>query len=277
MVTMYNIFDFDLDNTVTCGQIFRYNRNADKSYTIVIHDRVINVKQEGTTLYVKSNNYFDIEETIISYFDLRRNYEQMNKAIIRKDKKIKTVVESCIGFKIIRQQPFETVISYIISATNNVFRISNSVDLISKKWGTPVIFENTTYYLFPTLQQLSDVSVEEFRTCGVGFRDVYIFSFIDKLKNKEIDLNKFYYMDKDLSMKLFMENEGIGPKVASCILLMAYGRFDVYPVDTWVKKAFKLIYGTDKVKDIRRISEEVFTEYSGLVIQYMFHYMRNIK
>ena len=266
---------FKFDNTITCGQIFRYIKNEDYSYDIILKDRVINVFVKNDYLYASSNNDQDLKKIIINYFDLENDYESINKYLIKNDEKIKDAVIFSDGFKIIRQDPFETLISYIISANNGVPQITNALNNIAKKYGKKVMFNNKEYYLFPDYKDLKDVKIEEFRNCKVGFRDKYIKSIIDKLNNNEISLEESFKLNTNDALLKLMENKGIGMKVASCILLFSYQKYDVFPVDTWVKKVMKRKYNIEGEKKIREFAKEKYDKYSGIAIQYMFNYGRN--
>lgn len=271
-----DIKNFDLKNTVTCGQIFRYEEEIDGSYTIILSDRVINIKQKNNILYIDSNNMNNIKNVVIDYFDLDRDYEKINNKIISYSEEFIDIINLSTGFKMIHQSPFETIIEYIISANNSVPSIRNSLNLIANKYGKKVEFKNKEYYLFPNSSDLKDVTVEEFRTFKVGFRDKYLYNIVQKINNKEIDLNLINSMNTTDSLELLMNNTGIGPKVASCILLFAYQKFDVFPIDTWVKKYMLENYNIKGEKNIRDYILNTYHEYSGIVIQYIFNYNRNI-
>ena len=268
--------NFDLKSTITCGQIFRFFEE-NNSFTIIIKDRVINLKEDGDFITIESSNEKNLEEVINNYFDLNRNYEKIENEIIKKDKKIRDAVIFSKGLRMIHQDPFETLISYIISQNNRVPSIANSLNLLSLNYGEKVIFKNKEYYLFPSLESLSKLSIEDFRNCKVGFRDKYLYEIIECLNNKKLELDKIYDMPGDEALKYLVEFKGIGMKVASCILLFAYQKFDVYPADTWVKKFMKEDYNIEGEKNIREFTYNTYKEYSGLAIQYMFNYKRNKK
>ena len=175
----------------------------------------------------------------------------------------------------IKQEPFETVMEYIISANNGVNQIATAINNISIKYGEKVLFNNKEYYLFPKYNKLKDVTTTDLRECKVGFRDKYLKSMIDKVNNNEIDLDSLYDMNTNSAMKILMDNIGIGPKVASCILLFAYQKYDVFPVDTWVKKVMKNEYNIEGVNNINSFAKTTYGKYSGIAIQYMFNYGRN--
>lgn len=274
MLIIKNV-DLDLDDTITCGQIFRYEKEEDNSYTVILSDRVVNLKLDNNNLIIKSNNYDNLENIVKKYLDLDRDYEKLNKKIIKIDNSLGQIVESCKGLKIINQPKFECYISYIISQNNRVIQIAKTLDNISKKYGEKVIFENKEYYLFPTLKQLSNCTIEDFRNLKTGFRDKYLYGFVNKLNNNEFDLDIVNELTSEEALNYLKQVNGIGDKVASCILMFAYSKFDVFPIDTWVKKYMKDKYDTTDVKEIRKITNEKYKNNCGLVIQYMFHYKRN--
>ena len=268
---------FKLDDTITCGQIFRFFKQEDNSYDIILKDRVINVYMKDDYLYVSSNIEENLEEVVRKYFDLDNNYKDIEMFLVKQDKNVKDAIDFSSGMMMIKQDPFETIIEYIISANNGVPQISNALNIIAEKYWKKVLFNDKEYYLFPNYKDLKDVSIEDFRNCKVGFRDKYLKAMIDKLNNNEIILDMFYKLDTKKAMDKLMENIGIGPKVASCILLFAYQKYDVFPVDTWVKKIMEKDYGIKGESNIRAFAKEKYGKYSGIAIQYLFNYSRNYK
>ncbi len=268
---------FKLDDTITCGQIFRFFKQDDNSYDIILKDRVINVYMDEEYLCVSSNNENNLEKVVRLYFDLDNDYALMNNYLRKSDKKIIPAVDFSSGLMMIKQDPFETIMEYIISANNGVPQIANALNNIAKNYGKKIVFNDKEYFLFPQYKDLKDVSVEEFRNCKVGFRDKYLKLMIDKLNNNEINLDEFYDLDTKEALNKLMENVGIGPKVASCILLFAYQKYDVFPIDTWVKKVMKNDYGIEGEKNIRDFATKTYGKYSGIAIQYLFNYGRNNK
>lgn len=266
---------FNLDSTVTCGQIFRFIKKEDSSYDIVLKDRVINVYKKEEFLYVSSNVEDNLKSVVEDYFDLNNDYDTMNEILIKSDKKLENAINFSKGLMMIRQDPFETIIEYIISANNGVNQIANALNLIAEKYGKRVEFNNNTYYLFPQYKDLKDIKEEDLRLCKVGFRDKYLKLVIDKLNNGELKLDEFYNLNTKDALAKLMENNGIGPKVASCILLFAYQKYDVFPVDTWVKKIMKSSYNIEGEKNIRAFASNTYGKYSAIAIQYLFNYSRN--
>lgn len=268
---------FNLDSTVTCGQIFRFIKKEDSSYDIVLKDRVINVYKKEEFLYVSSNVEDNLKSVVEDYFDLNNDYDTMNEMLIKSDKKLENAINFSKGLMMIRQDPFETIIEYIISANNGVNQIANALNLIAEKYGKRVEFNNNTYYLFPQYKDLKDIKEEDLRLCKVGFRDKYLKLIIDRINNGELKLDEFYNLNTEDALAKLMENNGIGPKVASCILLFAYQKYDVFPVDTWVKKIMKSSYNIEGEKNIRTFASNTYGKYSAIAIQYLFNYSRNNK
>ena len=268
--------NFDLKSTITCGQIFRFIEEDD-SFIVIIKDRVLSLKEDGDYIIIESNEEKNLENIVLDYFDLNRDYEKIEKEIIKKDSKIKDAIVFSKGLKMIHQDPFETLIAYIISQNNRVPSIANALNLLSLNYGEKIMFKDKEYYLFPSLENLSKLSIDDFRNCKVGFRDKYLYKIIESINNKKLELDKIYNMNGDEALKYLIEFKGIGMKVASCILLFAYQKFDVYPVDTWVKKFMKEDYNIEGEQNIRKFTYDKYKEYSGLAIQYMFNYKRNKK
>lgn len=269
--------NLNLKDTITCGQIFRFKEEDDESFTVILSDRVVNLKLEGNNLIIDSNNMDNIDSVIKKYLDLEFDYDSLNKLLVEIDNDNKEIVEFCSGLKMINEPRFEVIISYILSANNGVPQIRNALNNIAEKFGDKVIFRNKEYYLFPSIEQLKNATIEDYRQCKAGFRDKYIYEIVNKINNKEFDLDLIDNMNSSDALEYLMSNKGIGEKVASCILLFGYHRFDVFPIDTWVKKYMRDKYSLVTIKDIRKFMLDKYKENCGLIIQYIFDYSRNKK
>lgn len=268
--------ELDLENTLTCGQIFRYQQEIDNSFTVVISDRVINLKYDNYKLYVKSNKLDNLENVIREYLDLDRDYKSIMDKIRVMDSTLAKYLDNSLGLKMIKQDKLECIISYVISQNNSVRNIQMSLNMLSESYGEKVEFLNKEYYLFPKLDRLVSLSLEDFRKCKVGFRDKYLVGIIESINNGSFDLNMIDSLNTEEALQYLINFKGIGMKVASCILLFSYQRFDVYPVDTWVKKFMEDNYNIVGEKNIREYCKKTYGEYSGLAIQYMFNSKRNM-
>ncbi len=263
--------DINLKATLLSGQAFRIKEEIDNSFTIILNDRVVNIKEDNNYLLLNSNNELNLEEKVIEYLDLNRDYNKINNLLIKNNPDLKEIIDYSKGYKILNQPDFEMLISYIISQNNSVRNISSSIEKLSIKYGKKVIFNNKEYHLFPTFNEFKDTTIEELNECKVGFRSKYIINALNEIKKDNNYLNNIYKLNSNDALNKLMEIKGIGMKVASCILLFGYSRFDTFPIDTWVKKLFK----EETQEKIKELAYEKYGEYSGLVIQYMFHYSRN--
>ncbi len=273
--------DFELRDIFDCGQCFRWNKEYNGSYTGIIKNGVLNVNCDNKNIYFCGILDGDIEKIINQYFDLDKDYSKIKKQLSKIDKYMETSIEYGKGIRILNQDLWETIISFIISANNNIPRIKGIIERLSQKYGTKVNFENKDYYLFPTADQLKDVTVAEFRGIGLGFRDIRIYETTHKILNNEIDLDKLHDMDTIAAREELLKLSGVGPKVADCILLFStLKRFDIFPIDVWVRRVMNDLYiknpDENKVskKLINEIAFEKFGDLAGIAQQYLFYWKR---
>ncbi len=273
---------FNLKDTLECGQCFRWEKDneEDNTYIGVLKDRVIKVKQIENKLYIDSSNYDNLESVVKKYFDLDVDYYKIEKVISTFDENIKKAVKNTSGIRILNQNFFEMIMSYIISANNNIPRISKSIKDISQKYGKKVIFENNEYYLFPTAQELKNVTEEDFKKCGVGFRARYLKNTVKAILENKIDLEQIKRLDTKEAKEELLKLQGVGPKVADCILLFSCERREVFPIDVWVERVMHNLYFKNSTKRIRKndileYANKNFGEYAGIVQQHLFHNIRN--
>lgn len=270
---------FNLKYTLECGQCFRWEKVNENEYVGVIKDRVVRLKQVEDILYVWSSKKENLEEVIKEYLDLNKDYEKLEDTISKIDKNVQCALESSSGIHILNQSPFETIISYIISANNNIKRISKSVKDISSMYGKKVEFENNTYYLFPTIDEIKNITIDDLLKAGTGFRARYILKDIEYFVNNKGYIESLNNMDTLTARKSLMSLMGVGPKVADCILLFAYKRSEVFPVDVWIKRIMEKLYFNKNVnvKEITEFASNKFGEYSGIVQQHLFQNVREGK
>ena len=264
--------DINLYDTITCGQIFRFIVN-DGEFILILSDRVVKLTEDDNYIYIASSNEEDIEDIVSTFLGLSIDYDKINNELILSDSSLESMINDCKGFKITNSPKFETIVSYIISANNNVRNIQKCVNLLSERYGEKVIFEGNTYYLFPTLDVLKNITIEELNDIKLGFRSKYIYELVNNITLSDID--KIDEMSTRDAINYLTSFKGIGLKIASCILLFGYKRLDVFPIDTWVKKYMSDNYGISDIKDIEKYAKDNYKEYSGLAIQYMFHSKRN--
>lgn len=276
-----NVKSFEPKHIFECGQCFRWNKELNNSYTGIIGNRVINIKENNGNFEIISNEYDELEKCIYNYFDLNTNYEQIKERLSAIDQNLKTSVEYGSGIRILKQDIWECIISFIISANNNIPRIKKIIEKLSLNYGKKIIFNDKEYYTFPTPKELSKASVQDLRNLGLGFRDIRVYNSTKMILNKEIDIEKLEKEnDTEIIRNELLKLDGVGEKVADCILLFGFNRFDVFPVDVWVRRVMNDLYihneDENKVnkKEIRKIAKEKFLGIEGLAQQYLFYWKR---
>ena len=277
-----NCNTFELKDIFECGQCFRFNKQEDESYTGVVGNNVINVKKVDNEIHIKSVGEDNLEELVVDYFDLNRDYEQIKDKLSKIDENMQKSISYGKGIRILNQDLWETIISFIISANNNIPRIKGIIDRMSERYGKKIIFEGKEYYTFPTVDELSKASVEDLRALGLGFRDVRVYETTKMIKNKEVDLEQLKN-EKDFNKvrNTLLTLPGVGPKVADCILLFStLKRWEAFPIDVWVRRVMNELYiknpDETKVKkeEIEKIAYEKFGNLAGIAQQYLFYWKR---
>ena len=277
---------FELKDIFECGQCFRWNKEADESYTGVFDNCVLNVKKisekiifEGKCTEIINQNQF--ENKVNKYFDLERDYSKIKKILSGVDENLKISIKYGEGIRILNQDLWETIISFIISANNNIPRIKGIIERISEKYGNEIEWQGKKYYTFPTPNQLAKASVQDLRELGLGFRDVRVFETTNKINTNCFKLKNLYNKTTEDARNELLTLSGIGPKVADCILLFSdLKRFDVFPIDVWVRRVMNELYihneEEEKVnkKEIKKIANEKFGDLQGIAQQYLFYWKR---
>ena len=277
-----NIDSFELKDIFDCGQCFRWNEQQDGSYTGVFGDNVLNVAKIGNEVIFKGICKTDIKETVEKYFDLNRDYQKIKSELEKIDENMKKSIEYGQGIRILNQDLWETIISFIISANNNIPRIKGIIERLSKKYGKEIELNDTKYYTFPTAKDLENVTVQEYRELGLGFRDIRLYETTHMILDKKVDLEAMKNNPNTMEVReQLLSLSGVGPKVADCILLFSdLKRFEVFPIDVWVRRVMNDLYihNEDETKvnkkQIEKIAQEKFGDLAGLAQQYLFYWRR---
>ena len=277
-----NIDSFELKDIFECGQCFRWNEQDDGSYIGVFGNNIIQVKKENDIVEFKGICEGDIQKTIGQYFDLNRDYEEIKKTLSKIDDNLRKSIEYGKGIRILNQDLWETIISFIISANNNIPRIKGIIERLSKNYGNKLIYGGKEYYTFPTPEQLKNVTVEEYRKLGLGFRDIRLYETTKMISDKQVDLDELRNNPNTMEVRdKLLTLSGVGPKVADCILLFSdLKRLEVFPIDVWVRRVMNDLYikqeDENKVskKQIEKIAQEKFGNLAGLAQQYLFYWRR---
>lgn len=279
---LINQESFELADIFECGQCFRWNKEEDGSYTGVVKTSVINVQKKDNEIVFRGNSKDDFEKIIREYFDLETNYTYLKEKLSNIDEYLKLSTEFGSGIRILKQDLWECIISFIISANNNIPRIKKIIEKLSLNYGERIEWNGKDYYIFPTPENLSKATVEDLRNLGLGFRDVRVYNTTKMILEKQVDLDEISNMDNsNLMREELLKLDGVGPKVADCILLFALKRFDVFPIDVWVRRVMNDLYihseNEEKInkKELTKFAENKFLGISGIAQQYLFYYRRS--
>ena len=280
MQLIKEIDSFEPRDIFECGQCFRWNKEENGSYTGMFSDCVLNVeKSDGKIIFTGNENV--TEEKINNYFDLQRDYSKIKQELSKVDDNLLKATCYGRGIRILNQDLWETIISFIISANNNIPRIKGIIERISKQYGDEIIFNGKKYYTFPTMQELSKATAEDFRKLGLGFRDVRVYETTRLINTRKFNIDELYTLNTQQAKEKLLTLPGVGPKVADCILLFStLKRFDVFPIDVWVRRVMNDLYihNEDEKKlnknEIRKIADEKFGALEGMAQQYLFYWKR---
>ena len=274
------IDSFEPKDIFECGQCFKWNKEDNGSYTGIFSDCVLNVEKSNDKI-IFTGNENTTEEKINYYFDLNRDYSTIKNKLSKVDNNLLEATGYGSGIRILNQDLWETIISFIISANNNIPRIKGIIERMSKQYGKEIKYNGKSYYTFPTAKELSKATVEDLKKLGLGFRDVRVYETTQMIYSKEFDLEELYSLDTKKAQEKLLTLSGVGPKVADCILLFStLKRFDVFPIDVWVRRVMNDLYIHDEdekkinKKEIRKIADEKFGTLEGLAQQYLFYWKR---
>lgn len=298
-VILEGLKNFDIKQILECGQCFRWDKISDTNYIIVAYGRVIEVLQEGDKATIYNSNEEDFNNIWINYFDLERDYDEI-KTELAKDEILRKSVDFGYGIRILNQDSFEMLISFIISARNSIPSIKKTVKKICEAWGERIEYKGMEYYTFPTPKAIKEATLEDIQGTGASFRSKYIVDTIKKVNEaievkEDMENNPDKYserpeiLDFDLEyIKSLNDDEchvalqkfmGVGAKVADCIMLFSMAKHSAFPVDVWIKRAMIYFYVAPDVSlnKMRVFARDKFGAYSGVAQQYLFYYARENK
>ncbi|CAB1262282.1 DNA-3-methyladenine glycosylase [Clostridium sp. WLY-B-L2] len=287
-IVIKDVRNFELPHIFDCGQCFRWNKRENGNYIGVAFGKVIEVEKRDRDVLLYNASQRDFKEIWADYFDLYRDYGEI-KNILSEDPILKKAVEFGNGIRLLKQDPFELIVSFIISANNRIPMIKRALKNISQKWGEPLEYNGEIFYAFPKIERLKDATMEELADCGTGFRNKYIVDTVRKIYDNGTENQQNYDESYDINWIKMQKDEvchkelqkfmGIGPKVADCIMLFSMQKYSAFPVDVWVKRAMNHFYLAPDVslRKTRDFGIDKFGQLSGFAQQYLFYYARENK
>ncbi len=281
-IILKDIDSFEPKDIFDCGQCFRWNQQEDGSYMGVVGENVLNVKKENKKIIIQGIGKDNLQKVVEEYFDLTRDYAKIKEELAQIDENMKNSIQYGQGIRILNKDLWETIISYIISANNNIPRIKGIIERLAKKYGNKIIWKEKEYYTFPTPENLKKVTIQEYRDLGLGFRDKRVYETTQMVLKKQVDLEKMKQNTNTFEVKeQLLTLSGVGTKVADCILLFSsLKRLEVFPIDVWIRRVMNDLYikQADEAKvskkQIEQMATEKFGDVAGLAQQYLYYWRR---
>ena len=265
---------FNPIDTLSCGQVFRY-KPYKKGYLLISDDKICYIYNENGNSIIKT----EYKDYFYNYFDLSRDYSKIyDKAVSYGSNTLKLSAKLGKGIRILRQDAFEMLFTFIISQNNNISRITSTVEKLSEKVGKLCTSPFGSYYAFPTVDEMSLLTEEDYKALGFGYRGKYFISLITEI-NCGLSIENLKLLSTEKLYQALTSLLGVGDKVANCVMLFGFNKTQTFPVDTWIEKLYYVDFNGE-LKDRKKISKwfiSEFKEYSGFIQQYLFHYKRNLE
>ena len=259
---MKNKFSIDVDNSINSGQVFLWEKDGTDWYGINGQD-ILKINKNGV---IKS-----IRNLKTDFFRKNDNMQEIIKSI-SKDKTVKKAVKEYEGLRLFRQDPFQCLISFIISSNSNIQKIKNSLEKITKKFGKKVKIQNKEFFLFPEPEKMAKATIDEIKSCGVGYRAPFIKEAAKMVILKKIDFEYLKKCDYYEAKKNICLVPGIGNKVADCIMLFSLNKLDAFPLDTWMIKILEKYYSNEFQIETKTITEKQYEILHKKIVDYFGPY-----
>lgn len=263
-IIVKNITSLDLGETLDCGQSFRWKDNDDGSFTGVAYEKLVTVSIQNGDLHIENTTEQDFEKIWRKYFDLDLDYDSIRESIGKIHPVLKEAYSYAPGIRILQQEPWEALCTFIISQNNNIKRIKGIVDRLCVSFGNKI--GDTEFYTFPKPENLAKLTPDDLAPLRAGFRNKYIIDASRKVASGEVDLEKCRNVPYDEARAELCKIKGVGNKVADCTLLFGMHRIESFPIDVWMRRAMEKLFP--------KMTGEDFGEYAGIAQQYIFHYAR---
>ncbi len=269
LIIIKGVLDFNLEQIVDSGQAFRFYKMGE-GYVLVAFGRVIEIKKINDDIIIENSSLEDVSNIWVDYFDLKRDYGEI-KNVFLKDSVMISAIEYGSGIRMLAQDKWEMLITFIISQQNNIPRIKSIVNALCTNFGEKVEYKGQNYYTFPTPKRIAELTLQDLAVLKCGYRASYILESAKKVVSGEFDLSAIDDMDIIEARKALLTLKGVGIKVADCVLLFGYKKFNAFPVDVWMDRVIGVLY------DRETFNPEIFGEYCGIAQQYLFYYAKGTK
>lgn len=284
-VRIDGVSELDIEKIFDCGQCFRFERVENSQHASefsgVAYGRFVSFAQDGDTLYIYGSDLADFEAVWRGYLDLDRDYREVERDVLEhsQNSALIAAIEYGRGIRILSQEPFECVISFIISQNNNIPRIKKIIEALSERCGERIelcdeakkhLSGERIPYAFPSAEALCALGEAGLFEMKTGFRAKYIYDASSRVLSGELMLDTVRGEDTERAIERLCEVKGIGRKVASCALLFGFGKYDAFPIDVWMKRVAEKYFGDEA----DTLSSRTFGDYAGIAQQYLFYYER---
>ena len=265
-----NSFGIDIDHTFDCGQCFRFDKVEGSAYDVeyrgVAYGKAISFAQKDGELYIVGADELDFESLWRHYLSLDEDYGTIHAGLLSlsDNRALRRAVDHGRGIRILRQEPWEAICSFIISQNNNIPRIKGLIRALSEKAGAPLGDGN---YAFPSAEAVLALGVDGLRELKMGFRAPYIIDAAQKVVSGELDISAVAALPTKEAEKALCTVKGIGPKVADCALLFGFSKYDAFPIDVWIKRVIEKYFDAS-------FDPASLGEYAGIAQQVLFYYER---
>jgi N-glycosylase/DNA lyase len=266
--------NFSLDISLECGQVFGWAK-YDDTYFGIIEDAAVSLRQVGARIEFGADRGATAKN-IARYLGLDDDLAAI-LGPVAKDRFMRRVLRAVRGLRLLRQEPWHCLCSYLLSSSNRVERIDKSVKEIARRWGERHILAGREVYELPSPARLARCGESGMRSCGAGFRAPYLVRAAERVAAGEIDFERIRRMPYDEAKEVLIDLDGVGDKIADCVLLFAFSKFEAFPVDVWIKRAIEMIYFNSRTVttgEIRRFAREHFGPYAGYAQEYIYYYAR---
>lgn len=281
VLTINDVYDFNLDHIFDCGQCFRWEKNDNGSYTGIACGRIVRMEYDSEAKCLKIHNSCreDFDNIWRNYLDLDRDYGSIKETLKAADAVICDAIEYGHGIRILNQEKWETLLSFIISQNNNIPRIKKNINSLAELMGEKAgEYNGRVYYNLPSPEVLAAAEADDLAPCRLGYRAKYLIETARKVADEGIDSLEVLgnpEVTAAEALEALRQYCGVGPKVANCIALFSMGKIDSFPIDTWVKKVMNRLYGIpeNEMKSMAAFAAETFGAFGGIAQQYLFYYI----